>query len=191
MADVILGLGSNLAGGSLADGAAATAILKFGCAQIERRVGVIKRQSSLYGSLAVGPSCQPDYVNQVILVETALCPSRLLVRLKQIEQAAGRRGGLLWGPRPLDLDIIDYGGLVMNWPGAARRLDKAAIRPAKVRPLTLPHGAAHGRAFVLKPLAEILPRWRHPVFGLRAAPLMRLTCSPLVIKATEKLEKAL
>lgn len=193
MADVILALGSNYSGQDAAAGGdgMATAFLEFGCAQIKERVGAIARRSSLYGSLAVGPACQPDYVNQVILVETGLSPRRLLTKLKLIEQAAGRRGGLLWGPRPLDIDIIDYGGLVLNWPGAARRLDKLLLKPAKVRPLTLPHGAAHSRAFVLKPLAEILPRWRHPVFGLQAAPLMQLTCSPLVIKATEKLEKAL
>jgi 2-amino-4-hydroxy-6-hydroxymethyldihydropteridine diphosphokinase len=94
----------------------------------------------------------------VALVDTNLSALALLRLLKQIEAAAGRRGGKPWGPRTLDLDLLDYKGLVLNW---------ARIRPAQprpgARPLSLPHPQLESRAFVLKPLLDVAPDWRHPV----------------------------
>jgi 2-amino-4-hydroxy-6-hydroxymethyldihydropteridine diphosphokinase len=76
----------------------------------------------------------------------------LLRTFKQLERAAGRRFGRHWGPRPLDLDIIDVRGTVLNWPPLHR------VRGG----LILPHPEMAARAFVLVPLKEIAPHWHHP-----------------------------
>jgi 2-amino-4-hydroxy-6-hydroxymethyldihydropteridine diphosphokinase len=86
--------------------------------------------------------------------------------LKQIERRAGRRGGRPWGPRTLDIDIVDYAGLVTHW----RKGRGAFGRP---RPLVLPHPLAHERPFVLKPLLDIAPDWRHPALKRSARELWR------------------
>ena len=97
--------------------------------------------SSFYRSAPMGPPGQPDYVNAVMALETALPPHDLLKALQQIEQSHGRvRTGLRWGPRTLDLDILLYGG--------------EQIRDAV---LTVPHAGLALREFVLYPLAEIAP----------------------------------
>ncbi len=90
----------------------------------------------------------------------------MLRLLKQIEAKAGRRGGKPWGPRTLDLDLLDYKGLVLNWA----RKRPAQPRPG-ARPLSLPHPQLASRAFVLKPLLDVAPDWRHPVTKASAAEL--------------------
>lgn len=97
--------------------------------------------SSLYRSDPMGPSDQPDYVNAVAMIETALEPETLLDRLQQIELEQGRvRKQERWGPRSLDLDILLYGN-----------------RSIRSQRLTVPHYDMHRRAFVLYPLAEVSP----------------------------------
>jgi 2-amino-4-hydroxy-6-hydroxymethyldihydropteridine diphosphokinase len=82
-------------------------------------------------------------------VSTALAPLELLEALQRLQHRAGRRpGGMRFGPRLLDLDIIFYGALVMD---SAR--------------LTIPHPRMHQRRFVLQPICDIDPAVRHPVFG--------------------------
>lgn len=97
--------------------------------------------SSLYRSAPIGPVAQPDFVNAVCGVDTALPPQELMTRLLGIEREHGRvRGALKGGPRTLDLDLLLYGD---------ERCEDAA--------LTLPHPRLHERAFVLYPLHEIAP----------------------------------
>jgi 2-amino-4-hydroxy-6-hydroxymethyldihydropteridine diphosphokinase len=96
--------------------------------------------SSLYLTAPVGHLDQPDFVNAVALVETALGPRALLDELLAIERQFGRVRDIPNGPRTLDLDILLYGEVVHE--------DEA---------LTLPHPRMHERAFVLVPLAEIAP----------------------------------
>jgi 2-amino-4-hydroxy-6-hydroxymethyldihydropteridine diphosphokinase len=79
-----------------------------------------------------------------------------------LERKAGRRAGRPQGPRPLDIDILDYGGRRLGWPGRGRRRAR----------LVLPHPEAHRRAFVLVPLAQVAPHWRHPVLGASARALL-------------------
>lgn len=114
------------------------------------------RHSSLYRSPPMGPSGQPDYVNAVALLETALEPIELLDALQAIEAAHGRRRELRWGPRTLDLDLLIYGELCLDHPR-----------------LLLPHPGIGERAFVLVPLAEVAPELeipgRGPVAALAAA----------------------
>jgi len=117
----------------------------------------LKRASRLIASAPFGVTDQPAFVNAVAEVETALPPEALLERLHLIERMAGRRRTLRWGPRTLDLDLLDYHGLV---------------RKAPARPV-LPHPGIAERIFVLAPLAEIAPRWRHPVTCRTATDMLR------------------
>jgi 2-amino-4-hydroxy-6-hydroxymethyldihydropteridine diphosphokinase len=194
MPNVLLSLGSNTSSITLNS----VGLLTFGLDELKRAGQMQLSVSSLYSSPAVGPGYQPDFYNAAALIKTSLPPLKLLKLIKQIEHAAGRRGALFWGPRPLDIDIIDYDGQVLNWrrshghgsalvPGATAGW--RALGQGKVRPLTLPHGEMQRRVFVLKPVAEIAHKWRHPLFKLDANHLMALCCSPLAIRATEKLEK--
>jgi 2-amino-4-hydroxy-6-hydroxymethyldihydropteridine diphosphokinase len=128
----------------------------------------IERVSNFYETAAVGPARQPSYVNAVALLDTSLPAPALLRVLKTIERRAGRRGGRPWGPRTLDLDIIDYKGVVSHWD--ARQGDFAG---AGARPLVLPHPLAHTRPFVLAPLLDVAPGWRHPVLKRSARELWR------------------
>ncbi len=145
--------------------------------------------SSLYLSPSIGASYQPPYYNCVVYGNTSFHSNKLLKTIKQLERASGRRGDLHWGARPLDIDIIDFNGEVKNWHLTKKiRTPAKKYRQSKVLPFTYPHKQMHQRAFVLKPLAQILPSWRHPVMGLRPAHLLHLNCSPLVINSTKKLE---
>ncbi|MBK5932253.1 2-amino-4-hydroxy-6-hydroxymethyldihydropteridine diphosphokinase [Halochromatium salexigens] len=97
--------------------------------------------SPLYRTAPVGPADQPDFINAVACLETALEPLALLSALQQIERHHGRiRTGRRWGPRTLDLDIL----LI-----ADRELDVPGLR--------VPHPHMQTRAFVLVPLADIAP----------------------------------
>jgi 2-amino-4-hydroxy-6-hydroxymethyldihydropteridine diphosphokinase len=117
----------------------------------------LKRASELVVSAPFGFTGQPAFVNAVAVVETELTPEALLDRLHGIERRAGRRRTLRWGPRTLDLDLVDYHGLVRQPPA---------------RPV-LPHPGIEERIFVLAPIAEIAPRWRHPVNRRTAAAMLR------------------
>jgi len=98
----------------------------------------VERTSSIYRSAPIGPGPQPNYLNAVLLLLTALPPLRLLDALQQIEQEQGRVRGVRWGPRTLDLDILLYGNQKIDSPR-----------------LTVPHPAMSQRNFVLYPLLEI------------------------------------
>ena len=156
---VIIALGGNLAGswGGPSD-AMARAIVELG----RQGVAVIAR-SDIYRSKAVGGGRQPDFLNSVIIVRSSLPPARLLGLLKRLERAAGRRVGRIWGPRPLDLDIIDFRGFRLCW----------SVRSLRRSNLTLPHPEAHTRRFVLQPLMDVAPAWRHPGLGVSGRTLLR------------------
>lgn len=148
--------------------------------------------SSPYLSEAIGAHYQPPFYNCVLLCNTHFHSNKLLKLIKQLERASGRCGQLYWGARPLDIDIIDFNGEIKNWSHknlCYKNLKKS--RQSNIIPLSYPHRAMHKRSFVLKPLVEILPHWRHPVFGLKASQLMANNCSPLTIKATQRLDISL
>lgn len=101
----------------------------------------ILRVSPLYRTAPVGgPAGQPDYVNAVIEVSTSLRPYELLKLCNAVEAAHHRERLVRWGPRTLDIDVIDYEGVVSDDPV-----------------LTLPHPRAHERSFVLTPWARMDP----------------------------------
>ena len=161
---VLIGLGANCPGPW---GAPAETIAQA-LGEIEEFNIAVLAVSPLYETAAVGNARQPPYVNAVALLDTHLSPEALLRVLKEIERKSGRRGGRPWGPRSLDIDIVDYGGLVRHWRGG-----NPAVKAAGPRPLTLPHPLAHQRPFVLKPLLDIAPDWRHPALKLSARDLWR------------------
>ena len=113
-------------------------------------VHVVKR-ASIYVSPAWPSGSGPDYFNCAVQVTTKLAPGALMQFLLKVEAAHGRTRREPWGPRTLDLDIVDYQGLVTD-----------------AEHLALPHPWTEERAFVLKPVAEIAPDWRHPISGQRA-----------------------
>jgi len=104
--------------------------------------------SGLYRSAPMGPQDQPDYINAVAGLETALSAEALLEALQDIEQAHARVRGEHWGPRTLDLDILLYGDEVIETPH-----------------LTVPHPGIAERNFVLAPLAELAPQLSVPGLG--------------------------
>jgi 2-amino-4-hydroxy-6-hydroxymethyldihydropteridine diphosphokinase len=149
---ILIGLGANLPTaehGPPACGLAAAlaALPDYGIA--------VRRVSGFYRSAPVPPSGQPWYLNAVAAVETRLPPRALLAALLALETAFGRVGSVRDAARVLDLDLLDYNGRRGDWPAEGGL-------PA----LALPHPRLAGRAFVLLPLAEVAPSWRHPVSGL-------------------------
>lgn len=159
----VVGLGANCPGPW---GTSSSAIAQA-LGEIEHAHVTVAAVSPLYETEAVGNARQPAYVNAVALLDTTLSPEALLRVLKGIERRSGRRGGRPWGPRTLDIDIIDYDGLVRHWRGLT-----PDFRRAGARPLVLPHPLAHERPFVLRPLLDIAPNWRHPVLRKSAAELL-------------------
>jgi 2-amino-4-hydroxy-6-hydroxymethyldihydropteridine diphosphokinase len=121
----------------------------------------IQKVSTFIETAPFGVTDQPSFINAVAKVKTRFTPEQLIVLLHQIEERAGRVRGQKWGPRTLDLDIIDYNGLVQ---GPVNN-DTSS--------LTLPHPGIEERSFVLAPIAEIAPRWKHPISGNPAALTLR------------------
>ncbi len=111
--------------------------------------------SPIYETAPVGSPGQGPYLNAVLAVKTTLAPQALLEELLAIERSHGRERRVRWGPRTLDLDLLDYGNTVLELPG-----------------LVLPHPRLHERAFVLVPLADVAPGWRHPTLRLNAAEML-------------------
>ena len=108
---------------------------------------------------------QPWYVNGVLAVETDLSPSSLMAVLLDVEAQFGRDRTKKWAPRIIDLDILSYGSTIL--PSKVRW-----AAGVKGKELVIPHPYMHERRFVLAPLADIAPTWRHPVLGKTAEELL-------------------
>ena len=149
-AATIIALGSNLRGpyGSCRE------LLGEALARLPTAGVRIAARSSWWRSAAWPDETQPEYLNAVAIVETALASRDLLTVLLKVEEGFGRQRGVANTPRTLDLDIIAYGRLIANEGD-----------------LILPHPRAADRRFVMGPLAEIAPGWVHPVNNRTAADL--------------------
>lgn len=141
MTRAVIALGANLGD--------ARAALKGASEAIEATPEIsMLAQSSVYSTAPIGGVEQPDYLNAVVIIETTLSPRELLDRLHDIENSWHRTREVRWGPRTLDLDLIDYIGVTSDDPE-----------------LTLPHPRAHERAFVLVPWLEADPEAELTGFG--------------------------
>lgn len=109
----------------------------------------ILKSSNYIETKPYGVENQPSFLNGAVLIDTLLSPTELLEVLHRIEAGADRKRDLRWGPRTLDLDIIFY--------------DKEII---ETEDLIIPHVDMQNRDFVLKPMLEICPNYRHPIYGL-------------------------
>ena len=158
MALSYVALGSNIAGRFATPAAAVTMAMR---AIESPDIKEISR-SRLYRSTAWPDPADPEFVNAMMSVETSLAPDALLAHLHAVEAEFGRVRRQANAPRNLDLDIVDYAGLV-SAPGAS--------------PI-LPHPRLADRAFVLLPLADIAPDWRHPVTGAAIVDLIAALPDP-------------
>ncbi|MBC6497681.1 MAG: 2-amino-4-hydroxy-6-hydroxymethyldihydropteridine diphosphokinase [Alphaproteobacteria bacterium GM7ARS4] len=151
---IIIGLGSNQEG-------------REGCSYLENCRSALSRFSSYhvrvvavsrwYRSKPMPVSDQPWFINGVAQIETSLSPVHLLRCAHAIEHDMGRKRMRRNEARPIDIDILDYGGRICT---------------EQQDGITLPHPRMHGRGFVLYPLLDIAPAWVHPVLHKTARSLL-------------------
>jgi len=127
----------------------------------------ITARSRWFRSAPFGYLHQPDFVNGIVAVRTTLAPRAVLRVCHDVERAAGRRRHMRWGPRTLDLDLLVYDRRII---GAESRAEGLGLHGRT--PLRVPHPGIAQRAFVLVPLHDVAPLWRHPVSGLTAREML-------------------
>jgi len=154
-----IGLGSNV-GDRLGALRRALSLLKGKDAEILKK-------SDVFETPPVGLTEQPKFLNACVLIKTSMGPQLLLAQLKEIEAAIGRQNRGHWGPREIDLDIL--------------YIDDLVIRDGE---LEIPHPRMHERAFVLVPLSQISPQWRHPILGKTVEELTKEVSSSGIIRIT-------
>jgi len=155
MTGIYLLLGSNL--GKKAE------YLAEGTKLIREYIGAVSLESSIYHTEPWGVSNAPDFLNQVLWVNTSLKPHETLKKMLGIESTLGRERTKAYQNRTLDIDLLYF--------------DNEIIQDSN---LTIPHPRISERMFVLKPLVEIAPDFVHPVFGL--------TNQQLLIECTDSLQ---
>ncbi|MFP4481803.1 MAG: 2-amino-4-hydroxy-6-hydroxymethyldihydropteridine diphosphokinase [Thermovirgaceae bacterium] len=159
MTQAAISLGSNL-GDRLGIMRQAVILLKEHCLYL-------KASSDVFETPPWGEKNQPRFLNACILVETDKTPQKLLELLLNTEKDLGRTRRYTWGPREIDLDLIFFDDLVME-----------------EKDLTIPHPHMHRRAFVLLPLEQVAPDWRHPVLGKSVRKLAGSVDGDSVIRIT-------
>jgi 2-amino-4-hydroxy-6-hydroxymethyldihydropteridine diphosphokinase len=133
------------------------------------RIGPIMQRSGLYETAAWGKTDQPSFLNQVLELQTALTPEKVLQGINQMEHELGRVRQEHWGARVIDIDILFYDDLVLH-----------------TQRLTIPHPQLHLRRFTLLPLAEIAPKLLHPVLGISVNDLLKNCPDSLQVRLFEQ-----
>lgn len=158
---ILLGLGANLTSPTHGP---PRATLEAALAAIEEGGVRVVRRSQWYRSAPVPVSDQPWFINGVACLETDRKPLELLKFLQDLESQFGRVRNRRWEARVIDLDLLAYHRLVLGHP---------AVDSLQAK-LIIPHPRLAERLFVLRPLAEIAPDWRHPITGSTAIEMMDL-----------------
>ncbi len=156
MKGIYLLLGSNLGNSK--------EILDHAVSEIEHDIGDIINTSSIYKTKAWGMEDQPDFLNQVVEIESSFSPEVLLKKVNKIEEKLGRVRLIKWQARIIDIDILYYGNVII-----------------KSKDLVIPHPENENRNFVLAPMAEIAPDFIHPVLKLRQEKLLKNSTDDLAV----------
>jgi 2-amino-4-hydroxy-6-hydroxymethyldihydropteridine diphosphokinase len=157
MHSVFLLLGSNLGNRHL--------FLAQAIQHIENDIAPVVKTSSVFETQSWGKTDAPDYLNQVIMLQTDLSAQVILQKILGIENILGRRRDEKWGSRTIDIDILFYDDVIINEPG-----------------LHVPHPELHNRRFTLDPLVEIAPGLVHPVFDKNILQLKSELKDNLIVK---------
>ncbi|NNE52349.1 MAG: 2-amino-4-hydroxy-6-hydroxymethyldihydropteridine diphosphokinase [Sulfitobacter sp.] len=178
--DILIALGGNLA--SSVGSPAKT--LRSALQLLTLRGAVIRALSAFYHTPAYPAGNGPDYVNAAARITADWSPEATLSELHAVEAEFGRERVQRWGQRTLDLDLIAFDELIhpdaetyARWR-AISLAEQMAGTPDR---LILPHPRMHERAFVLVPLAEVAPDWRHPVLDKTVSEL----CAALSVRDRE------
>ncbi len=139
--------------------------LQLGTDAIIRTCGTILKKSAVYETAAWGLEDQPDFLNQVLCIQTPLKPDHLLAAIQKTEKQLGRQRTVKWGQRTLDIDILFFNDLVWNEPH-----------------LKIPHPYLAERRFTLAPLVEIAPSLEHPVLNKSLSTLLLECQDPLIVR---------
>lgn len=144
--------------------------LRRAAREIEREIGKIRLASSFYETEPWGLADQDWFFNQALGIETDLLPREILVKIKAIEAEIGRETAVRNGPRLIDIDLLFQGEKIFDEPD-----------------LKVPHPEIQNRNFVLVPMMEIAPEFKHPVLGQFMDELYMASADPLeVILSDEK-----
>lgn len=163
MPQALIALGANIPpdGGHLAD----TLLRALELLDKSEKITVAKR-SRWYRTPAHPPGSGPDFLNGGAVLDTTLSPDVILAALHDVESALGRARPARWAPRTCDIDLIAVGAMVLPDRATLERwmaLDLGKAQSLVPPRLILPHPRMQERSFVLAPLSEIAPDWRHPV----------------------------
>ena len=161
---IVVALGSNQALGQ----AGPAQLLDRALDRFEGAGVRVQRVSRYFGTPCFPAGAGPDYVNAAAVIQTALTPQALLGALHGIEADLGRERRARWAARTVDIDLIAYGQQVLpDMQGFAAWHDLPLERQQQEAPdrLILPHPRMHERGFVLVPVLDVAPDWKHPVLG--------------------------
>jgi len=139
--------------------------LKQAVKTIGKKVGKVMRSSALYETAAWGKTNQPNFLNQVLVLETSLDPFALMNTILEIELEMGRVRNRKYDARIIDIDILFYGKEII-----------------KAEQLIIPHPMMSERRFVLTPLNELAPRFNHPVYKISIHQMLEECRDKLAVK---------